>query len=294
MRRGERPDSSDGVRAAPTSVFCAICLLALAGCGSGAPDPPAQLLDSRVADPAVEVDGLRHDWEGNLTRVGGTDVFAGFHRSGDALYVAVVSQSPGFDARVFRSGLTVWLDTTATRRRAHGIRFPVFGPESRSRLRADSASGRPDRERLLRAAGTDLVLVTEGGGETRISPAEAEGLEVAASVDRGLFTWELRVPLVPLDGGGAPHALAAAPGDTISVGLQAGGDQGELAGSSAAPPDSAASDSAAAARPEGEEARRPPGGFGGAAGLGSGDVPELEIWVRVSLDGTGAAPTGGP
>lgn len=277
---------------ATLAVLAAVAAAVAGACGSGAPEPPGQLLDSRVPSADITVDGLRQDWEGNLTRVGGRDVFAGFHRTGDALYMAVVSQDPGFDARVFRSGLTVWFDTAAARRRAHGIRFPVFGPGARSRLRADSAPGRPDRERLLRAAGTDVVLVTEEAGETRVSPAESEGLEVAASVDRGLFTWELRVPLVPLDGDGSPHALAAAPGDTISVGLQAGGDQGELAGSSAAPPDSAPPDSAAAAPPEGEEAT--PGGAGGAAAPGSAEVPELEIWVRVSLDGAGAAPTGGP
>lgn len=281
-------------RETATLAVLAAAAAAVAGaCGSGAPEPPGQLLDSRVPSADITVDGLRQDWEGNLTRVGGRDVFAGFHRTGEALYMAVVSQDPGFDARVFRSGLTVWFDTAAARRRAHGIRFPVFGPGARSRLRADSAPGRPDRERLLRAAGSDFVLVTDSAAEERLSAGEAAGLAVAASVDRGLFTWEARIPLRA--GEGSPRALpAAAPGDTISVGLQAGGDQGELAGSSAAPPDSASPDSAAAAPPEGEEARRPPGGAGGAAAPGSAEVPELEIWVRVSLDGAGAAPTGGP
>lgn len=269
---------------AATSGLAAVAILFVLGCGSGAPEPPAQLLDSRVAEPAVEVDGLRGDWEGNLTRVGERDVFAGFHRSGDALYVAVVSQDPGFDARVFGSGLTVWLDTAATRRRDRGIRYPVFGPDARDRLRRDSAGGRPDRERLLRAAGTDVILVSREDGERRTAPEEARGLEVAASVDRDLFTWELRVPLAA--GGDSGAALPAGPGDTISVGLQAGGDQGELARARTEPPDTAEADSAAAPGAREDEAGAPPGGRGGRIGRGD-DVPELVIWVRVRLDAAG-------
>lgn len=275
-----------GGRAVPASALAALAAVLLAACGSGAPEPPAQLLDSRVRDPAVSVDGLRQDWEGNLTRVGDRNVFAGFHRRGDALYMAIVSQDPGFDARVFRSGLTVWFDTAAARSRVRGIRFPFFGPEARKRLGADTTSGRPDRERILRAAGPDFVLVTDGSGESRLSPGEAEGLELAASVERGLFTWELRIPLGAGDGPG--HALPVSPGDTISVGLQAGGDQGALAGAPAgstvdsATADSAAADTAPADVDSSGEERRPsprPGVFPGPGR----EVPELEIWVRVNL-----------
>jgi len=272
------------------AVLAVVVVASGLACGSGAPEPPTQLLDSRVRDAAISVDGLRRDWEGNLTRVGGRDVFAGFHRTGDAMYMAIVSQDPGFDARVFRSGLTVWFDTAATRRRAQGVRYPVFGAEARRRLRADTSAGRPDRERLLRAAGSDVVLVTDGSTEERVSPGDAAGLEVAASVDRGLFTWEARIPLRA--GNGPAHALAAASDDTVSVGLQAGGDQGELARApdaeptgGAAPeperPDTVAVDSAAADT-TGGEGRRPGGGPGPLPGPGR-EIPVLEIWTRVNL-----------
>ena len=300
MRREERSSRSGLTGEAVVPFFLSAFVAAgLVACGSGAPEPPAQLLDSRVPDPAIQVDGYRRDWEGNLTRVGDRDVFAGFHRDGDALYVAIVSQDPGFDARVFRSGLTVWFDTAGQRRRARGIRFPVFGSDARERLRADTAGGRPDRERLLRAAGSDFVVVGEDGEESLLSPGEAPGVEVAAAIDRGLFTWELRLPLERA--GGPVHALPAGPRDTISVGLQAAGDQGELVGAPAAPApgevepdsvpadstaadttvaDSAAADSAAAGAPErpAPPARPLPG---------ARDVPELEIWVRVNLAGSG-------
>lgn len=255
-------------------------------CGSGAPEPPAQLLDSRVRQPAVTVDGQRSDWEGNLTRVGDRDVFAGFHRQGDVLYMALVSQDRGFDARVFRAGLTVWFDTAAARRKAYGIRFPVFDAGARKRLRADSAAGGPDRERLLEAAGQDFIVVRNGTDETRVAADEAGGVELAAAVDRGLFTWELRLPLGT--GADAPHALPLSGADTISVGLQAGGDQGELARAAGA---AALADSARAARPpdsveaDGRPGRRGrPGARGGRpGGPGSGQVPPLEVWVRVNL-----------
>lgn len=247
------------------SVTAAALAGLLVACASGDPEPPRQVLDSRVRDRAVRVDGTRQDWEGNLTRVGDRDVFAGFHRREDALYVAVVSQDPAFDARVFGSGLTVWFDASGGRRSGmFGLRFPVFGPEARKRLRADSAPDRPDRERLLRAAGDGFVLVRDGADEERLSPDETDGLRVAASVDRGLFTWEARVPL-----GGGPAALRASGRDTISVGMQAGGDQGETARPS--PGEREASDSAAGGR------------RGGPARAGPGDAPPLEIWVRVSL-----------
>ncbi len=268
--------------------------VAAAACGSGAPEPPAQQLDSRVRGADISVDGLRRDWEGNLTRVGGRDVFAGFHRTDDALYMAIVSQDPSFDARVFRSGLTVWFDTAATRRRVHGVRYPVFGAEARQKLRADTTGGRPDRQRLLRAAGSDLVLVTDGSTEERVSPGQAAGLDAAASVDRGLFTWEARIPLRAGDSGdGAEHALPAARVDNISVGLQAGGDQGELmsepsgeprdtAVADSLPADSMAADSAGA---RGGRRTRPPAASPGA----SREIPVLEIWTRVNL----GAPGGG-
>ena len=290
MNRNEMARRPGISRAARTALTSALVAAGLAACGSGAPEPPAQLLDSRVPDPSIRVDGYRSDWEGNLTRVGDRDVFAGFHRGEGALYMAVVSQDRGFDVRVFRSGLTVWFDTAGTSRRARGIRFPVFGPEARKRLRADTAGGQPERERLLRAAGSDFVVVGEDGEESLLSPGEAEGLEVAASIDRGLFTWELRLPLERA--GGPVHALPAAAGDTISVGLQAGGDQGELVRPPESPAadttvadtvaaDTVAADSAAAA---GEERpARPPRRLPGTM-----DVPELEIWLRVNLAGPGS------
>ena len=287
-----RREAAAGAATSPIGIGVLVAVVAaVAGaCGSGAPEPPAQLLDSRVRDAAISVDGLRADWEGNLTRVGDSDVFAGFHRAGDALYVAIVSQDPGFDARVFRSGLTVWFDTAATRRRVHGIRFPVFGAEARERLRADTTGGRPDRARLLRAAGSDFALVTDSATEKVLSPGEAAGLEVTASVDRGLFTWEARVPLG--SGNGPAYALPAADDDTISVGLQAGGDQGDLARGSAAEtegpaasdpehPDSVAADTA------GERGRPSRGGPGPFPGPGR-EVPELEIWTRVNLGTPGS------
>ncbi len=281
------------------AVLTAVVAAVAAACGSGAPEPPAQLLDSRVRDAAISVDGLRQDWEGNLTRVGDRDVFAGFHRAEDALYVAVVSQDPGFDARVFRSGLTVWFDTAATRRPVHGIRYPVFGAEARRRLRADTAAGRPSRERLLRAAGSDVVLVTDGSTEQRVSPGQAAGLEVAVSVDRGLFTWEARIPLRA--GNGPAHALPASGDDTISVGLQAGGDQGDLMGETggepgeAAPPGPTGVDPAAADTVPADSLEADSAGAGGRRQSGgprafpspAREIPVLEIWTRVNLGAAG-------
>lgn len=253
----------------PSSPLAAAALAAvLTACASGAPPVPQQVLDSRVREPAIEVDGNRVDWEGNLTRVGDRDVFAGFHRRGDTLYVALVSQDRGFDARVFGSGLTVWFDTTGARRSgSYGIRFPVFGPAARQRIRADSAGGRPDRERLLRAAGSDFVLVRDSADEARLSPGEAEGVRVAASIDRGLFTWEAGIPL-----GTGPRALPASRSDTISVGLRAGGDQGSADGQ-------ADTDS------DGDRGRRP--GAGRFGRPGPGQIPPLELWVRVDLEQPG-------
>ena len=260
--RGRREAAArTATRSTGVAVLTAVVAAVAVACGSGAPEPPAQLLDSRVRDAEISVDGLRQDWEGNLTRVGGRAVFVGFHRTGDALYMAIVSQDPGFDARVFRSGLTVWFDTAATRRRAHGIRYPVVGAEVRRTLRDDTSGGRPDRERLLRAAGSDIVLVTDSSSEEQLSPGRAAGLDVAASVDRGLFTWEARIPL--RTGDGPRHALLAADVDTISVGLQAGGNQGDLAREAGEPGDTARASDAL-------------------PGAGRA-MPLLEIWTRVSL-----------
>lgn len=238
-------------RDAAVPLAAAALAAVLLACASGAPEPPGQVLDTRVRARQIEVDGRRTDWEGNLTRMGESHVFAGFHREGGNLYVALVSQDGAFDARVFASGLTVWFDTAAGRRRSFGIRHPVLGPEARKRLRADSVAGRPDRERLLEAAGDEVVLVRsaspgDSAREVRLTPGEAGGLEVASSIDRGLFTWELRLPLGA--DGASPNALPVAGADTISVGLLAGGDQGASS----------------------------PGG-----------VPPMEVWVRVDLAGSG-------
>lgn len=253
---------------------------ALGACATGAPEPPSQVLDSRVRSPSIEVDGSRKDWEGNLTRVGGRDVFAGFHREGDRLYVALVSQDPGFDARVFAAGLTLWVDTAATRRREYGVRFPVFDAEARKRLRSDSADGSPGRARMLRAAGPDFVVVRDGQPEERTGP-EAGGIRVAAAVDRGLFTYELRLPLAADAGGpGLPAS------DTISVGLLAGGEQGRAAGDTVAAPAPAPDTAGEGREPRGEAAGgRPPRAR--RALPASGSVPPLEIWVRVALEHEG-------
>lgn len=262
------------------AALAAAAALGFGACATGAPEPPSQVLDSRVRNPSIEVDGIRKDWEGDLTRVGDRDVFAGFHRRGDVLYVAVVSQDAGFDARVFTGGLTLWVDTAAERRQRYGVRFPVFGAEARKRLRADSAGGDPGRARMLRAAGSDFVVVRDGEEEQREGP-EAGGIRVAATIDRGLFTYELRLPLGAENGGpGLPAD------DTISVGLLAAGEQAERSADTTAV-EAPARDTAGRRR-EGEEraggvrSPRTRGVFGP-----GGSVPPLEIWVRVDLEQEG-------
>lgn len=258
-----------------TALLAVSAAIGVVACATGPGAPPGQVLDSRVREPAIEVDGGRKDWEGELTRVGGRDVFAGFHRDGDRLYMAVVSQDPGFDARVFSGGLTVWFDPGAGRSKQFGVRFPVFDAAARKRFRADSAAGPSTRERLLRAAGPDFLLVLDGGEEVRAGGES--GVRVAAAIDRGLFTYELRLPLGP-GGDGAPPLSVR---DTVAVGLQAGGDQGTAGPDTARERGVAFPDSAVDGGLRGppRRGRRAEGPAGPAAGGG----PPLEIWTRVSL-----------
>ena len=202
---------------------------------------------------AVTIDGDQDDWQGTLKRTRDQDVAVGVMNDDIYLYVTLSSPNQRTMAQIMRGGFTVWFDPRGRQRKVLGIRYPLgaaaLGVEDEGWRRAGRGQ-RPDPAGLLKSMrSTELFVEVSGPAKDDLAhvPLTSEGgIQVAIGWSAyGHFVYELRIPLEP--GDSSPHAVGAAPGQTIAIGFEGGG----------------------MAR---QDRRRPSGGFSGGRGGGRGGM----------------------
>jgi hypothetical protein len=219
----------------------------------------------------VLVDGENTEW-GRLTVLDdGPSI--GAMNDADALYV-IATTSEQTLRETLAQGVIVWLDAAADQKKAFGIGIPGIaepgGPGARQ-------LPPPTEGVILPEPATSIAqfdVYGHGEKDRHLVPLDpALGIALAAIEDRGVLTYELKVPLAK--GAARPYAVGATPGATIDVGLEsiaspppprrrgvfAGGPMGPLGG-----------------RIGGVGS----GGFGG-AGFGGGRQEPLKYWASVRL-----------
>lgn len=166
-------------------------------------------------DDPIDVDGSTGDWP-RLQRVGSGPAVA-VRNDADTLLLAIASD----DERVreqLATGLVVWIDATGRRRQTFGLRLEGLVPRAPAGAEPTAAStGSPADGVRVTHASFDLL------GPARlqrrlIDDPESVGMRLATGVEHGMIAYEIQLPL--RQGPGAPHAVGAAPGATIALGLE--------------------------------------------------------------------------
>lgn len=251
----------------------------------------------------VTIDGAQGDWKGFLETVGEEEISLGVSNDADFLYVSLLFENQARQAQILSKGCTIWLDATAEKQKTFGIHYPQGLGEKQQREFLGKLLDGGDADSLVAAFQVlpDRIEITGEGpsGPVTLKRGTA-GVEVAVKTYDRALVYELKVPLAA--GPETPHAIGAAPGQRISVGIECpaiGGPGGGPGGEGRGPggPPGGGSGGRGGPPPGGEGGSRPggrggPGGFGGPPrggpsggpgnGRGSG-LDALELWESVRL-----------
>lgn len=264
--------------------------LLITGCAS------MKQLESTTLDRTIAVDGSDADWQGAIIPLEGKDLSMGLRHDDDFLYLALITRKPEHIRQMVAMGMTVWFDAEGGKDKNMGIRFPLGLLENGGDLQMLMSGGRaPDvdmmQERFAQSLG-ELEIVYDGEAEGFRTDVDAlQRVEVAAVLEGGLFTYELKMPL--REEGSYDYAIGLEASRMIGIGVETpeldreamreqmmrgggGGRPGGARGGGGMP-----------------GGGMPGGGMGGGmpgGGMGPGGMPSLlspvKLWVQVALSDT--------
>jgi hypothetical protein len=168
----------------------------------------------------VMVDGSLEDWPPRTHTGDGPDLAV--QNDDRSLYLAIATDNDRL-RRQLATGLVVWLDASARRSQTFGVRLQGLAP--RPLTGADPAAAADDvsgRDRVRNPLPAFDLLGPARNQRRLIDHAADAGVMLASGVERGTIAYELKIPLTRT--GATPHAVGAAPGATIGVGLETPSD----------------------------------------------------------------------
>jgi hypothetical protein len=195
-------------------VLCPAVLLAAATTFPSASANQASSLNALWRTGEVVIDGSLADWP-ELTRVGNGPVVAA-QNDASHLYVAVASNDPTVRVQL-ATGLIVWLDRTNRRQQTFGLRLEGLAPRP---LEGTTPTATADRlpERIQNSLDRFDLLGPARLQRRLIDDTEGLGFELASGVENDTIVYEMKIPLGKSDK--TPHAVDAAPGATIALGIE--------------------------------------------------------------------------
>ncbi len=256
-------------------------------------------VESHWTGETVTVDGVmtEADWPaGTTTFDKKKEYLIGFRNDEENLYL-VFRFSNGMWARTIRSsGLVLWLGEDGKKSKKLGLRYRG-GPMPQARpgqQRDPGQGGRPTGRQGMPPEERDVFALIRADSEEEIElpTGGARGPAVASSLDRGVYTYELRIPLV--DESAEGYGIATRPGAPFALGVEVVMDRRGLLGMM--PGGGRTGGGGTGGMP-------PPGGRGGGGGGGGGmggrgggqggmgggmqggsQMPtELKLWIKTVL-----------
>ncbi len=256
--------------------------------------------ETRWRDREIAVDGRNEDWQGRLGFLKEPPALIGFLNDESSLYVCFTTTDPVLKARLFRQGLTIWIDPTGGKHKTLGIKFaPAFGPSAEGRGPRPAGEARGDEERPAPPEGralqggsappAGLSIKLQGQKEwIPVPDDETRGLDVRLEANEALAVFEMRIPLFTTEK--TPYAAGAVTGKPLGVGFEtekpefSKGRGGDVGGEG---PGGGGGGRGGFGGP-------PPGGMRGGMGsrMGSGGPgpdesaklgEELKLWIEVKL-----------
>jgi hypothetical protein len=167
------------------------------------------------ATPIV-VDGSITDWP-SLTRVGSGPAVAA--ANDDTVLSLVIASNDRLVREQLATGVIVWMDAGNRRRQTFGLRLEGLAPRPPAGTSgAGAASAAPLESRVSQPIDSFDLLGPAQLQRRLIDDAAQVGIRLASGVDDGMVAYEIELPLTRSNG--TPHALTAAPGTTIGVGIE--------------------------------------------------------------------------
>ncbi|MCI0692062.1 STN domain-containing protein [candidate division KSB1 bacterium] len=241
----------------------------------------------RIAE--IKVDGSDNEWIEAITYLEKEQLGFGLKNDSSDLYICLK-----FDRAIERQammfGFTLWFDPAAKNKKTFGVRFPIGMMNFESDFMPDPMESLEDgggRQKQFAAMLREVeVLGPEKDDRNRFLAGSSFGIQAATFDSPAGLVCELKIPLQSAPG--RPYAIAAALGQTLSVGFEMGEldreKMRERMGREGGP--------FGGGRPTGG---MPPGGGTRGGGRFPGDRPEggpsggmrmpsaFKIWMRVNL-----------
>lgn len=233
----------------------------------------------------IEVDGDMVDWAGIETAYfEDNNTQLGLCNDTDRLYILFRFSNQTYAQLIRMGGLTLWLDSTAEKKKAFGLQYTGGPPLSELQDPAMAGGGgfmdrlTPEQQERLRQGEVrgDQITVINNELETveTLAIDGSRGPAVAYADLKGVYTYEFSIPLQKTDL--HIYGIDIQPGGTLSLGLEWGLSEEQLKQMRGAmdgrPPGG------------GMGGGRPGGGRGGGGMRGRPEMPEKqEIWVKTVL-----------
>jgi hypothetical protein len=258
-----------------------LLVLGLAGCSSAR----VYSTDSRPRLKEIRVDGKTDDWLGSLSIIEDGNASVGFLNDRENLYICLLLEEELLEAQAMRQGLTVWFDPKGGKEKWLGIRYPLGRTLGEKSERPQGEPGLPPSEGFPEEAMSALEILRSPKGEPqKMEIADVRGIEITAVPSRGLFVYELKIPLSQTESN--LIALEAQPGQTVGIGFEIPKlDRGQMPGrpsegmpgGGGRPPMGGVPGAGGGGRPGGMRGGGPGGGM-------MEQMPEgLKIWALVRL-----------
>jgi len=258
-----------------------LLVLGLAGCSSAR----IYSTDSLPRTKEIKVDGRTDDWLGSLSIIEDGNVSVGFLNDRENLYICLMLEEDFLQGQVMRQGLTVWFDPKGGKEKSLGLRYPLGRPLGEKGEGPRGEPGPPPSEGSPEEVMSALEIIRSPKGEPqKMEISDIPGIEISVAPTRGLFVYELKIPLAQTES--KLVALGVQPGQTVGIGFEipqldrdqmSGRPSEGTPGGGGRPPMGGVPGAGGGGRPGGMRGGGPGGGM-------MEQMPEgLKIWALVRL-----------
>jgi len=179
-------------------------------------------INNKFSDNII-IDANQSDWEGKLNYIENEKMMVGFTNDHDKLYLCIISAEKDIVKRIMRTGFTIRLSPENDGKKI-GVVYPVrendppmefLGPPERDREELDP--GRIDHmEQAFFREHNKVQVVNEDNFPLYLLASDPANLEFKADVKKGMFVFEIKIPLKEK----AKYFLDTSPGEIVDVTIE--------------------------------------------------------------------------
>lgn len=171
--------------------------IVISGCTS------VQLINSKLPEQNIEIDGLDNEWSGSYTFIEDEKVVIGAKNDNEYLYLVFKTMDKQIKQKVLSNGLKIWIDPEADKEKKIGIHYPVGMMLWGNMQIYDPADWGDPAEREQKLKEKSKLMLKEmgiispyGRSEFDLSMNNPFGIEIALKDTTGALVYEMKIPMV--------------------------------------------------------------------------------------------------